>query len=110
MYTLFGMIPDAYAVPRRSERKPVRRAIVLMVEPDDPETFLEGTTVDMSEHGARVETEATLTPGQTLSLIQPDDPAHSYRCMVVWAGDVSSDGHDQIGLEFLSPSSTGLEN
>lgn len=81
-----------------------------MVEPDDPETFLEGMMVDMSEHGARVEAEAALAPGQTLSLIQPDDPVRSYRCMVVWAGEVGSDGHDQIGLEFLSSSSTGLEN
>lgn len=110
LYTLFDMTPDTHAVPRRSERKPVRRAIVLMVEPDDPETLLEGTTVDMSEHGARVEVEAPLAPGQTLSLIQPDDPAHSYRCLVVWAGDVGSDGHDQVGLEFLGSLSAGLEN
>ena len=81
-----------------------------MVEPDNPEALLEGTTIDMSEHGARIESEAPLAPGQTLSLIQPDDPVHSYRCMVVWAGDVGSDGHDQIGLEFLSSLAPGPEN
>jgi hypothetical protein len=110
LYTLFGMTSDAYAVPRRSERKPVRKAIVLMVESDDPETLHQGTTVDMSEHGARVEAETALTPGQTLNLIQPDDPTHTLRCMVVWAGEVSSDGQDQVGLEFLDLPSAGLEN
>ena len=104
------MTPDAYAVPRRSERKPVKKAIVLMVESDDSETLHEGTTVDMSEHGARVEAEVALTPGQTLSLIQPDDPARCYRCLVVWAGVVGSDGQDQIGLEFLHTPSAGIEN
>lgn len=104
------MTGDAYAVPRRSERKQVRKAIVLMVESDDPEIRHEGTTVDMSEHGARVEAEAALTPGQTLNLIQPDDPAHALRCMVVWSGDVSSDGHDQFGLEFLGSPPSNREN
>ncbi len=110
MYTLFGMIPDAYAVPRRSERKPLRKAVVLMVESDDPETLHEGETVDMSEHGARIETETPFAPGQTLNLIQPDDPTRSLRCMVVWTGDVSSDGHDQIGLQFLDPAPGNIEN
>jgi PilZ domain len=110
LYTLFGMTGDAYAVPRRSERRPVRKAIVLMVESDDPEICHEGTTVDMSEHGARIEAEAALTPGQTLNLIQPDDPSHALRCMVVWSGDVSSDGQDQFGLEFLGSPQVNLEN
>jgi PilZ domain len=112
LYTLFGMTPDAFAVPRRSERKPVKKAVVLMIESDedDLETRHDGVTVDVSEHGARVEAEAALTPGQTLNLIQPDDPARSLRCMVVWAGNVSSDGHDQVGLEFLDSSQAGLEN
>ena len=110
LYTLFGMIPDAFGVPRRSERKPVRRAIVLMVESEDRETLHKGTTIDMSEFGARVEAGTGLAPGQTLTLFQPDDPAGALRCMVVWSGDVSSDGHDQMGLEFLGSPSAAPEN
>lgn len=109
-YTLIGMTPDAFAVSRRSERKPARKAIVLMVESDDQETLHNGVTVDLSRHGARIETETPLTPGQTLTLFQPEDPAHALHCLVVWAGDVSSDGHDQIGLAFLDPPSAGVEN
>lgn len=81
-----------------------------MVESDDHEVCYEGTTVDISEHGARVKAEAALTAGQTLSLIQPDDPAHALHCVVVWVGDVSSDQHDQAGLEFLDSEPTGIEN
>jgi PilZ domain len=110
LYTLVGMTPNAFDVSRRSERKPVRRAIVLMVESEDRETFHKGTTIDMSEFGARVESETGLTPGQTLTLFQPDDPAGPLRCTVVWSGDVSSDGRDQMGLEFLGPHSTAPEN
>jgi PilZ domain len=108
--TLFGMITDAYASPRRSERKPVRKAIVLMVEADGPESLQQGTTVDLSEFGARVEAETALAPGQTITLLQPDDPATAYRCMVVWSGDVGSDGHGQMGLEFLDTLPPALEN
>jgi PilZ domain len=110
LYTLFGMTADAFGSSRRSARKPARRAVVLMVESDDQETLHEGVTVDLSEYGARIETEAPLAPGQALTLYQPEDPAHALRCMVVWTGTVSSDGHDQIGLEFLNPPSAGLEN
>ena len=81
-----------------------------MVESESPQVPHEGTTVDLSEHGARIVAEAPLTPGQTLSLIQPDDPERALKCMVVWTGDVSSDGHDQTGLEFLGSPSAKLEN
>ena len=110
MVTLIGMITDPYASPRRSERKPVRKAIVLVVESDGPETLHEGTTVDLSDFGARVETDTALAPGQTITLLQPDDPATAYHCMVVWSGDVGSDGHGQVGLEFLNSLPQGLEN
>ena len=108
--TLFGMTPDTYATPRRSERILLRKAIVLMVESDNPQTLHEGTTVDLSEYGARVETETVWAPGQTITLLQPDDPVHSYRCTVVWAGDIGSDEHGQMGLEFLEPLPAGPEN
>lgn len=110
MGTLIGMIPDASAIPRRPERKPVRKAIVLIIETDDPETFHRGMTIDMSEHGARVEADAPLAPGQTLTLYMPDDPSRSYHCTVVWTGDVGSDGCGQVGLEFIDSPPEGPEN
>lgn len=110
MYTLFDMTCESLGAQRRSERKPVRKAVVLVIESEDPEARLEGTTVDVSEHGARVQAETVLTPGQTLSLLQDEDPAHALRCTVVWAGDVGSDGFDHMGLEFLEHPPTAPEN
>lgn len=110
LYTLFGMNSDSFEVPRRSERKAVRKAIVLLIESDDSPVPSKGTTVDVSKHGARIVAERPLTPGQTLSLIQPEDPTHAVPCTVVWAGDVGSDGHDQAGLKFLGSPSARFEN
>lgn len=104
------MTGDARANPRRSDRKPIRKAVVLMIESDDLEISHEATTVDISAHGAGIEAKATLTPGQTINLIQPGNPANALRCLVVWAGDISSDGHDRAGLEFLNPQSPSPEN
>lgn len=83
---------------------------MLMVESDEQEVRHDGVAVDMSEHGSRIMAEAPLMPGQTISLIQPDDPAHALRCLAVWSGDVSSDGNEQAGLEFLNQLSGSLDN
>lgn len=104
------MTGNTYTFPRRSERKPARKVILLVVESEESEVHHEGTTVDISSDGARVEACAPLTPGQTLSLIQPDDPSRPLRCLVVWAGDVGTDGDGQAGLEFLDPPATNFEN
>jgi hypothetical protein len=104
------MTTDARSESRRAERKPVRKAVVLMIESDEAEDQCEGKTVDMSVHGARVESEAALTPGQILNLIQPDDPTRALRCTVVWSGDVSTDSQDKVGLEFLNSLPSGPEN
>jgi PilZ domain len=110
LYTLFGMTGDALGAQRHSERKPVRKAVVLLIESEDPEARFEGTTVDASAHGAKVQAESFLTPGQTLSLLQDEDPARALRCTVVWAGDVVSDGSDHVGLEFLEHPAAAPEN
>jgi PilZ domain len=81
-----------------------------MIESGDEEIPHQATALDLSPHGVRIAAQATLTPGQTLSLIQPDDPAHTLRCLVVWTGDVSADGQEQAGLEFLDVQPQILEN
>lgn len=104
------MTSDAHSVARRSERKPVRRAVVLVVESEDTEVHHEATTVDISAHGVRIEAEAALSPGQVLSLTRADDPTQSLRCLVVWTGDLSSDKREEVGLEFIDGQSTIWEN
>lgn len=110
MYTLFGMTEDAFGEQQRSERKPVRKAVVLVIESEDPAGRYEGTAVDASAQLARVQAESLLTPGQTLSILQDEDPAHALRGTVVWAGDVVSDESDHVGLEFLEHPPAAPEN
>lgn len=83
---------------------------MLLVESGEETTSHDGTTLDLSPHGARVHAHARLTPGQVLQLIQPDNPADTLRCLVVWTADVSSDGTGEAGLEFLQPYPAPLES
>ena len=94
---------------RRSERKPLRKAVVLVVEMGEETTSHNATTIDISQQGARVQVNAELKAGQVLQLIRPDNPDDTVRCLVVWAAEVGSDGPDEAGLEFLQPFSSPLE-
>ncbi len=104
------MTGNTYRVPRRTERKPATKAILLVVESEESGVHHDGTMADISSDGARVEARTPLKPGQTLSLVQPDDPSRALRCLVVWSGDVGTDGDGQAGLEFLDPPDSNLEN
>lgn len=110
MYTLFGMNNDAYSEFRSSERKPIRKAVLLIIESDEPEEQFEGIPGDMPDDAPGVESGSALTAGQILNLVQPDDPSHALRCTVVWSGDISTDGNDQLGLEFLDSLSSAPKN
>jgi PilZ domain len=104
------MLEKDYAIPRRSERRPLRKAVVLLVEGDEETTSRDATTVDVSQHGARIESCAELRPGQVLHLIRPENPTDTVRCLVVWTADVSADANAEAGLEFLQPYTSPLEN
>ena len=95
---------------RRSERKPLRKAVVLVVEMGAEATSYDAGTLDVSQHGARVQVDADLKPGQVLHLVRPDNPDETVTCLVVWTADVSSDTKGQAGLEFLKNNSSRLES
>jgi len=104
------MLEELHLVPRRSERKPIQKAVVLLVESEDRQFEQEVTTVDMSDHGMRVQGKFGLTPGQVLHLMQSEDPADVLRCVVVWASDIASDGKGEAGLEFLQTFTATLDS
>jgi PilZ domain len=95
---------------RRSERKPLRRAVVLVVEMEGEVASYEAGTLDVSGHGVRVQVNAEMKPGQVLHLVRPENPDETVSCVVVWTADVSSDVKGQAGLEFLKPFSSALES
>jgi len=53
---------DAQSVNRPAERKRVQMAVTLLIESDEAQYI--GTTVDLSPYGLRLQSEATLAPGQ----------------------------------------------
>ena len=91
----------ASPVTRRSERKPVRLAVILLIEGEevDPRAL----TVDLSHHGVRLQAKADPTPGQFAQVIFADNPSQAVLSRVVWAGRVNSDREAEAGLEFVDP-------
>lgn len=96
------MPTESYTPTRRAERRPSKRAMVLVYEGADSEETQPAITVDESDLGARIETQAQLKAGQLIEL-QSEDSALRLRCRVVWTGEVASDKEGEAGLEFLFP-------
>ncbi len=90
-----------YSTTRRSERKLVRLAVILLIEGEeiDPHAL----TVDLSQHGVRLQAKAPVTPGQFAEVIFEGDPNHAVHSRVVWAGRVNTDREAETGLEFINP-------
>lgn len=84
---------------RRSPRVPARRAVLLLVEAEQ----CGARTLDVSQHGVRLESQTLLKPGQVLELLPTETSGGPIRCVVVWAGDVGSDREGEAGLNFLTP-------
>jgi PilZ domain len=104
------MAGDVDTDSRRSERKPLRKAVVLVVEMGEETASHDASTIDVSPFGARVQANAELKTGQVLQLIRPDNPDDTVRCMVVWTADVSSDTKGEAGLEFLKNYTSPMES
>lgn len=95
---------------RRSERKRIRKTVVLVVEMGEETATFDAATMDVSKHGVRVQANGKLKPGQVLHLMQPDNPDELVSCLVVWTSDVSSDKKGEAGLEFLRSYTAPLES
>ena len=83
---------------------------MLVVEMEGEAASYDASTLDLSEHGARVQVNTEMKPGQVLHLVRPENPDETVSCLVVWTADVSSDIKGQAGLEFLKPFSSAMES
>jgi len=92
---------DTRSVKRRSERKRVQMAVTLVIEGDEAEYL--ATTVDLSPHGLRLQSDATLAPGQPVGLLLAAEPDCFIKARVVWIGKAESAHAGQAGFEFLNP-------
>jgi len=95
------MPDDTRSVKRPSERKRVQIAVTLVIEGDRAEYL--ATTVDLSPYGLRLQSDATLAPGQPVGLLLATDPDCFVKARVVWVGKADSAQAGQAGFEFLNP-------
>jgi len=85
---------------RRSERKRVQMAVTIVLEGDEAECL--GTAVDLSPYGLRVQSEATLSPGQPVGLLLSTEPECFIRARIAWVGRADTAEAGQAGFEFLN--------
>jgi hypothetical protein len=90
-------------VSRRSERRPLRLALVLLMDSEEGEVRSEGYTVDISQHGCRIEGSAPIAEGQLVRLLPWESPEGAVAGRVVWVGEPASNLAGEAGIEFLQP-------
>ena len=88
---------------RKSERRPIRLALVLLTDSDEGEIRNEGFTVDVSQHGCRVEGVAPVCEGQLVRLLPWEFSESAIAGRVVWVGEPASKLAGEAGIEFLQP-------
>ena len=92
--------PDAR---RRSERKPLGRAVSLVVESERSRIVHRVFGVDLSALGIRVRAGIALLPGQLVTVIPREGNSQAVRSRVVWVGEAGSDRAGEAGIVFLEP-------
>jgi hypothetical protein len=92
----------AQPVPRRSERRIAKIAIIMFVETERKWEECDAVTLDVSAYGARIEAGTSLTPGQVVE-VAPGDGSDPVTGRVVWVGKPASEVEGQAGLEFFDP-------
>ena len=63
----------------------------------------EACTLDLSQHGLRLQASIPLSQGQIVDVTTNEGPEYAVRGRVIWTGAVGSEQEGQIGFEFLSP-------
>jgi hypothetical protein len=95
--------PTTNAADRRSNRRPLRLALVLLMDTEQGEIRKEGATIDVSNHGCRVEGVEPLCEGQLVRLLPWETPDGAIAGRVVWVGEPASNTAGEAGIEFLHP-------
>jgi len=96
-----GMPDNTPSDKRRSQRKQVRIAVTLVIEGNEAQHL--GTTVDLSPYGMRLQSDATLAPGQFVGLLLATDPDCFINARVVWVRKADSAQAGEAGFEFSGP-------
>jgi len=93
----------SFAERRRTDRHSIERRVKLLVESDRTNAHRDAVTVDVGNFGARVRSDARLSPGQSVDLILKQDAPVILSAKVVWVDVAEATGLRQAGLEFTDP-------
>jgi len=95
----------SFAERRRADRHSIERRVRLLVESDRTNTHRDAVTMDFCTLGARVSSDARLSPGQSIDLILKQEAPVILSAKVVWVDVSGPSGRRQAGLEFTDPGS-----
>ncbi|HEV2350203.1 MAG TPA: PilZ domain-containing protein [Terriglobia bacterium] len=76
--------------------------ITLLLDYRDKETEYPASTINMSEHGLKIQTRAALDRGQTLEVLTENTGSRLAHCRVVWVHQQDSEPAFEAGLEILN--------
>ena len=88
---------------RKSERRPIRLALVLLMDSVEGEIRSDGFTVDVSPQGCRLEVDTPISEGQLVRLLPWESADGAVAGRVVWVGGPESKLAGQAGIELLKP-------
>jgi PilZ domain-containing protein len=96
---------EPHAMPRRSERQPIKMIAHLFAISDDEMLGAGARTLDLSETGSRLRTVLDLTPGELVEF-HPFGLGNAVLARVVWK--TNAEGEYEVGVEFIQnlPKST----
>ena len=97
------MSESKFETDRKSERRPIRLALVLLIDSPEGEIRNEGYTLDMSQNGCRIEGAGSVTEGQLVRLLPWESTESAIAGRVVWMGEPASKLAGEAGIEFLQP-------
>jgi hypothetical protein len=97
------MSESLFETDRKSERRPIRLALVLLIDSPEGEIRNEGFTVDVSQTGCRVEGVGSVSEGQLVRLLPWESTQTAIAGRVVWVGEPASKLAGEAGIEFLQP-------
>ena len=96
-----------YAQTRRSERQPQKLGVTLLAKTAGLEFQQPAHTVDVSQHGLKIQTDGRfdearpLNPGQMVYVFGPGDVRFGY-CRIVWVHTDNPESSSEAGLAFLN--------
>ncbi len=89
---------------RRVHRHSIEQSVALLIESDRINTSRPAVTVNLSDLGAQVQCDASLSPGQSIDVIaKVDGVQHIVPAQVIWVNGGRSSESREAGLSFTDP-------